>query len=163
MVRANVDSLEVLRSYANAGRALYRMADKNFATIGLTVREFQVLRMLVEFGPSPMVALANELLITQAGTTSVVDRLEKNRLIERVRSKEDRRIINIQITNKGKKIFVRGAVLHKKFVKKSLSLLTDRELGLLLTAFEKISRGAEIGQAEERRVALTGGKNIRRR
>ena len=48
-----------------------RLTDKMISPLGLTLGEFRVLRVLSESGPTPMVDLAKEQMITQAAMTSM--------------------------------------------------------------------------------------------
>jgi len=162
LVSAGRDTFGALRAVANAGNAFFRGADRNLAGIGLSFREFQALMTLAESGQLSMVDLANDLNITQAGTTSVVDRLEGNGLVERVRSKKDRRVINIRVTGKGRKTFEQALRVYKSFIERTFSPLTDQEVGLLAVAFDKIRKGAETAQ-ETGSVAPAARKSVRRR
>ena len=75
---------------------------KQMAAHNLTAPQFHVLEVLMNSGPMPLKRISEELLVTGANITCVVDNLEKEELVKRVPSKEDRRIINAELTEKGK-------------------------------------------------------------
>jgi len=60
------------------------------------------LDVLKRQGPMPLKRISEELMVTGANITCVVDNLEKEDLVRRVHSKEDRRIIMAELTDKGK-------------------------------------------------------------
>ena len=67
--------------------------------------------------------------------TVVVDNLEKDGLVERVPSEDDRRSILVRFTSKGKKVFDDSFGRHAGYLTKMASVLTEQEqldLGRLL-------------------------------
>ena len=75
---------------------------KQMSQHSLTAPQFHVLEVLKESGPMPLKRISEELMVTGANITCVVDNLEKEDLVRRVPSKEDRRIINAELTDKGR-------------------------------------------------------------
>lgn len=75
---------------------------KQMSTHKLTAPQFHVLEVLMGAGPMPLKRISEELMVTGANITCVVDNLEKEDLVRRVPSKEDRRIINAELTDKGR-------------------------------------------------------------
>ncbi|MDZ7766318.1 MAG: MarR family winged helix-turn-helix transcriptional regulator [Melioribacteraceae bacterium] len=75
---------------------------KQMAQEKLTAPQFSVLEVLSRRGPIPLKRISEELMVTGANITCVVDNLEKEDLVKRVHSKEDRRVINAELTDKGK-------------------------------------------------------------
>ena len=53
--------------------------------------------------PSPT-NIAKEVLLSQATVTNLIDRMERNELILRHKSKEDKRVVEILLTEKGKQM-----------------------------------------------------------
>lgn len=75
---------------------------KQMSANKLTAPQFHVLEVLKDQGPMPLKRISEELMVTGANITCVVDNLEKEDLVVRVPSKEDRRIINAELTPKGR-------------------------------------------------------------
>jgi len=70
----------------------------------LKTAEFFIM-LLVHFkGPKKMHELADAFNMTRANTTILVDNMEKKGYLERERSNEDRRVVYVHITKKGKKL-----------------------------------------------------------
>ena len=79
----------------------------------VTLPQFDVLSELERAkSPLTMSRLSKELMVSNGNVTGVIDRLSKNKLVRRVRSKEDRRIQYIELTDEGLKEFRRMAKLH---------------------------------------------------
>ncbi len=69
----------------------------------LTSPQFAVLEILSRTGPVPLKRISDEMMVTGANITCVVDNLEKEGFVRRVHSKEDRRVILGELTPEGRK------------------------------------------------------------
>lgn len=68
---------------------------------GLTPSQYNVLRILRgEARPMPCLEIAARMIQVMPAITGLVDRLEKQELVERRRCVEDRRVVYIEITDK---------------------------------------------------------------
>lgn len=85
-----------------------------------------------------MAELARDQLMTKGGITGVADHLEEQGYITRVRSKSDRRVINIEITKDGRKLLKKGTALYQQFVEESLEDLSEEEIKSLLRILNKM-------------------------
>jgi MarR family 2-MHQ and catechol resistance regulon transcriptional repressor len=115
-----------------------QLTEKCTTPLGLTLAEFRVLRVLSESGPSPMIDLAKEQIITGAAMTSIVDHLEKLTLIERVRSDSDRRVVSVAISRKGQDTVKQGLTLYRKLIEKATHHVTEQERRDLLAILDKM-------------------------
>ncbi len=95
---------------------------------GLTASQFAVLDVLYHMGPRSQKDLGGHILKTGGNVTMVIDNLEKNSLVRRERSDEDRRYINVYLTDKGEKLFKEVFPLHIKDVEKEMSVLSSKEM-----------------------------------
>lgn len=72
----------------------------------LSRNEFTILRILSEQGPKKVTEFAPILEVSASHITAVTDALVEKEWITRIRSKEDRRIIRIHITESGRKLSI---------------------------------------------------------
>ncbi|MDG6907665.1 MAG: MarR family transcriptional regulator [Nitrososphaerota archaeon] len=128
----------VWQAVADANKLWYRLAEKQLSTLEITPSEFRVLRLLSERGTCPMVKLARDQLMTPGGMTGLIDHLEDLGLIQRIRSRDDRRIINIEITKKGGSIVEKGKETYRRFLEKSLKDLSEQEIDSFLRILNKM-------------------------
>ena len=93
-----------------ATKALIRAAflftdspDRPYHAFGMSLSEVDVLAAIgrAESKALTCTDIAEATLITKGGITGILDRLEARRLVERAPSREDRRSITIQLTEKG--------------------------------------------------------------
>ncbi len=132
-------SLDAWMRFADAVSIMRKEFGQNLKKFDLSLMEYRTLARLEEVGPSPMVRIADELLMTRAGTTLLTDRLESRALVSRVRKPGDRRVIFITITAKGKRLLSRAKKSHDEIGTRKLNNLTEDEIRALLEIVEKLS------------------------
>lgn len=71
-------------------------------------------------------------------TTGVVNRLEKKKMIQRIRNKEDRRIVEIILTEEGSKFIDEEKQVIIKIIKKIYKELTEDEKTAAVSIFSKV-------------------------
>jgi DNA-binding MarR family transcriptional regulator len=75
-------------------------------TAELTLHQYNVLRILRGNHPAglPSGEIANRMIARDPDITRLVDRLERRGLVTRVRSEQDRRVVEVGITGKGQEL-----------------------------------------------------------
>ncbi|SEL69076.1 MarR family winged helix-turn-helix transcriptional regulator [Nonomuraea pusilla] len=114
------------------------------AQVGMQDYEFETLhRLVARDGRATPSELAADLLLSPAGMTGRLDTLEKAGLVRRVRSVEDRRRVDVELTPKGRDLWtdamtIRGEVeAHMVHVlDEEAQAQLDRLLRRLLTSVE---------------------------
>ena len=110
-------------------RNLIRDEDDNVSVN--TNSQSALLSVLLRNGPTRMSDIGKLLKVSKPNITFLVDKLEEQNLISRENDKEDRRVINICLTEKGRKTIEDSkATLHRKIIGK-LSLLSGEDLQTL--------------------------------
>ena len=86
-----------------------------------------------------MSQLAKSLSLSLGSVTSIIDKLEKRKLVVRTRCDKDRRKIYIHLTKEGKKLYALVQKAHLQFTRSMLQELSNQEQNLLLKLLRKIS------------------------
>jgi DNA-binding MarR family transcriptional regulator len=76
-------------------------ADRRLDPHGLTSAQWGPLLMLQKAGSMPVAELARRMFIDAGAMTRMLDRLEKKQLCKRVRSTDDRRVVQVELTPQG--------------------------------------------------------------
>jgi len=88
----------------------------------LSTAQFDVLQILYFKGDKKLSDISKSLGVTKSTTTGLIKRLEALNLIEKIQSSKDKRIYNVKITTKGKKIIdeviIRRISLMEKVIEK---------------------------------------------
>lgn len=126
---------------ARASSTFQKKSMENIRSFKLTQPQFAVIEALGHLGPMKIGKLCDKMLVSGGNMTLVLDNLEKNSLIERIHSKEDRRAILVQLTKAGEKLFKEIFVKHAEFIKEQMSVLTKEEQKQMGVLLKKLGTG----------------------
>ncbi len=70
----------------------------------ITPPQFVALQWLFEHGDMTIGDLSNRMFLAFSTTTDLVDRMEKNNLVKRVRDEHDRRVVRIHLLTEGERV-----------------------------------------------------------
>lgn len=70
----------------------------------ITPPQFIALQWLFEHGDMTIGDLSNKMYLAFSTTTDLVDRMEKNQLVKRVRDEQDRRVVRINLLSEGERV-----------------------------------------------------------
>lgn len=85
-----------------------------------------------------MSTIAKKLGITVGSLTTSMNSLVNKKYAVRHRSEEDRRIVNIKLTEKGEKAYYHHANFHKKMVEAVVETLDEEEIPVLTKALDNL-------------------------
>lgn len=81
-----------------------------------------------------MSAVAKALSVTTGTLTIAMNSLVKKGYVERVRSEEDRRVVLLSLSEKGKKAYEHHRIFHERMIKATVDKLTETEKQVLAKA-----------------------------
>ncbi|MEQ9142844.1 MAG: MarR family winged helix-turn-helix transcriptional regulator [Parvibaculaceae bacterium] len=124
-------------------RQILRAADMNARRLAkqseLTPSQFMILQILGRNDEMVPSAIAREVSLTQATVTSLIDKLERRRLVERRRDTQDRRRVLIDLTDAGRETLAQAPdTLQDQFVAK-FSKLEEWEQTFVISALERVA------------------------
>lgn len=85
-----------------------------------------------------MTSVAKELDVTTGTLTIAVNSLVKKGYVDRVRSEEDRRVVLISLSDKGKKAYLHHQKFHEDMIESVVDELTEEEQRVLEKALTKL-------------------------
>lgn len=122
---------QILSTYIKLVRAAESVTARSHRYLlkeNLSFGQFAVLEALFNLGPLCQKDLASKILKTARNITMIVDNLEKRNLVRRERNTEDRRYLNVHITDSGKNLFERIFPRHIENLEKEMEILTENEI-----------------------------------
>ena len=93
----------------------------------LTLSQFGVLEALYHLGSMHQRDLGERILRSSGNMTLVIDNLEKRGLVRRERSVDDRRFIQVHLTEEGARLIRRVFPAHADAITRQLAVLTPEE------------------------------------
>ena len=125
--------------------SLTRRLSKRGTTEDLTESQFGVLETLYHLGSMCQYELASKILKSSGNLTMVIDNLEKRNLVRRVRNLEDRRKIQVQLTDDGRQLIGQIFPGHVASITEEMSALTPQEQETLGGLCRKLGQGKASG------------------
>ncbi|MFZ5943083.1 MAG: MarR family winged helix-turn-helix transcriptional regulator [Bacillota bacterium] len=123
---------------------LYNPIDWLEVDMTLSKTEIFILLILLREKELKVSDISKRLNLPFSTTTSIVDRLEQKNLVERLRSKEDRRVVMVSLSQKGKDLaqgtMIKLESMMKHLVAKVTANLTEEEMEFLKKIFLKITQ-----------------------
>jgi MarR family transcriptional regulator, organic hydroperoxide resistance regulator len=101
------------------------------ASFEITPPQFIALQWLLETGDMTIGELANKMYLACSTTTDLIDRMEKNELVERIRDENDRRVVRIHLLPKGKEIIEKVILNRQEYLNKMLINFSQDEIDSL--------------------------------
>ena len=126
---------------ARCYRTFARAVAARIAEYGLTTPQFGILEALHHLGPLSLGDLADKLLVTGGNVTFVIDRLEEQGLVERVRSTEDRRVVKAQLTEEGRRVIAGVFPQHARAIAELARQLKPEEQEELRRLLKRLGLG----------------------
>ncbi len=97
-------------SLINAGRAIEQSLEEALTPIGLSLAKFGALTHLVEAGePLSLSECAKKMTCVRSNITQLMDRLEADGLVRRIKDPQDRRTVKAALTRLGRERQSAGA------------------------------------------------------
>ncbi|CAM2949122.1 MULTISPECIES: MarR family winged helix-turn-helix transcriptional regulator [Vibrio] len=130
---------EVLISIRQIIRAIDLHSKRLSKESGLTGPQLILMRSIRELGEVTIRELSNHTNMSQATATTILDRLERQELVTRVRSVQDKRKVHAHLTDKGIAVLEQAPMpLQQNFINK-FQRLEEWEQSLLLSSVQRIS------------------------
>lgn len=106
----------------------------------ITLPELQVIVFLGQTGPSKMSDIAAHMFTSLSNLTVIVDKLVKKGLAERCRSEEDRRVVIVKLTEKGKEHYNSHRDIKLQLSELILAALDESDRKVYLELIQKVAR-----------------------
>ncbi len=137
---------EALRAWVVLARSYHsfaRLVAQDLAAHGLTPPQFGVMEVLYHKGPLTLGDLADKLLVTGGNITYVMDRLERDGMVSRVRCDQDRRVVRAELTCAGRALIDRIFPAHAEMIGDAVGVLSDDEMRLLRGHLKRVGLSAQ--------------------
>lgn len=104
----------------------------------LTIKEMHAIEAISMYHQYTISEVANSLHLTPGTMTAMADRLIYKGYVERVRDQNDRRVIRLKLTNKGRIFYRAHRAFHKKMVHEFLNGMDETEVKAIKKAIHSL-------------------------
>ncbi len=105
---------------------------------GLTGPQLWAIKVLAEAAPIKVSELARRMYLHPATVVGILDRLEGRGLVTRTRSQEDRRVVEIDLTEVGKDIVKKSPAVAQGMLVSGLEPLPEEDIVRIADSLEKL-------------------------
>ncbi len=107
----------------------------------ITPPQFVALQWLFEDGDMTIGELSNKMFLACSTTTDLVDRMEKNKLVVRLKDSTDRRVVRIHLLEEGTRIIDEVIKKRQNYLKDVLKNFSDEEVFQMKNSLIKLHQG----------------------
>ena len=104
----------------------------------VTTNDMHVIEAIGMEGARNMTSVARSLEVTTGTLTIAINSLVKKGYVDRVRSEEDRRVVLISLSDKGKRAYLHHRRFHEQMIESVVEELTEEEQRILEKALAKL-------------------------
>jgi DNA-binding MarR family transcriptional regulator len=141
---ATVRLMEQFRAIAHAS---HNRTNAKMSAAGLSLARFRVLQALASGGQLRMNELSAALGVVPRTVTTIIDALEKDRMVERLADPADRRATLLEITQDGHSQLRRLRELHDAAAAELFEVLTPAEQQQLTRLLHRLQAAADADPA----------------
>lgn len=116
----------------------------------ITPPQFVALQWLMEEGDLTIGDLSKKMYLAFSTTTDLIDRMEKNELVERIRDNKDRRVVRIHLLDKGKHIIHEVIEKRQAYLTEVLENFSESDVQQLKTSLDHLYGEMENFQDQEK-------------
>lgn len=112
---------------------------KNGEISDLSITEIHTIEAIGMYTEKTMSEVAQSLKITVGTLTTAINKLIKKQYVERKRIEEDRRVVLIKLTKRGKLAYRLHEKFHKDMVNTAIEGLDEKEEEILISSLSKLN------------------------
>jgi DNA-binding MarR family transcriptional regulator len=130
--------------------------NRQFEPFDITQQQFNILRILRGAGqPLSTLQIRQRMLDKMSDTSRIVDRLIKKGMVKKTVCREDRRLVDVLLTDKGKKLLQTMDVLNEE-MDSIFKYLSEAEAKQLNSLLDKIRMSETIPEDKPVEKSITG-------
>jgi DNA-binding MarR family transcriptional regulator len=147
MSRRSDTVAEIVDNLRRVFQVVNEQSKKAERTTGLTGPQLWAIKTIAQEAPIMVSEIARRMYLHPATVVGILDRLEKQGLVVRIRSTEDRRVVKVELTGQGRALVKKSPEVAQGLLVAGLEKLTSKKL---------ISIAQGLGQM----AAILGAQNI---
>ena len=113
---------------------------------GLSLAQMSVLMHLYYNGPREVMGFAELMQVSPAGASQMIERLVQSGLVQRVESRDDRRVRQVHLTEQGRQVVLASIAARQQWVESLIARLPEGQKEAIGQALRVlIDRAVELG------------------
>ncbi|MDF7639540.1 MarR family transcriptional regulator [Lactobacillus sp. ESL0791] len=104
---------------------------KKSAFSDISIKEVHAIDSITMYDHKTSSQLAKELMVTAGSVTSMVNKLVRKGYVVRIQGNDDRRIVRLGLTNRGRLVYRAHDSFHRHMVKKFIAGFDDEQIAII--------------------------------
>ena len=129
---------EIINDIRRVFQVVNEQSKKAKRITGLTGPQLWAIKMIDELAPVRVSDLAERMYLHPATVVGILNRLELQGLIKRMRTSEDRRIVKVELTEAGSALVAKAPQVAQGLLVAGLEVLTKKKLQDISDALEQL-------------------------
>lgn len=140
--------VKMARLFFKLHKTLKQSMRKCFEDIGMTMPQSFVMGILVKSGEMKLTEISREMKLSNSTVSGIIDRLEKQQLVERIRSEKDKRIVYVKATHKFHELHDEFLDRAEKSFEGLMDAATSEEIDIIIEGLVVLERILTSGSGE---------------
>ncbi len=146
MSHISIDISNIIDDLRRVHQAINDYSRAAVASTGLTAPQLWALKILNNTAPLKVSELARRMYLHPATVVGILDRLESKELLCRVRSKEDRRVVHLHLSELGKNLVANAPEVAQDMLTKGLDALPEEQFRCVEEGMKLMVRMLDAGR-----------------
>ncbi len=129
---------EIIDHIRRVFQVVHEQSKKAKRKTGITGPQLWAIKLIKELSPVRVSDLARRMYIHPATVVGILDRLESSGFVVRKRSQDDKRVVRVELTVKGKKLVVDAPQVAQGLLVVGLEKLTLKKLEAISSALDDL-------------------------
>ncbi len=134
----SIEIVELERLLRWVSTSIKRKGREILSDFEITPPQFEAILHMIKGGELTISELSNKMFLACSTITDLVDRMEKNLLVERIRDKKDRRVVRIRVLEKGHKLIDEVLDARRAYLQEVLYDISTENKQMLIEALNTI-------------------------
>lgn len=117
-----------------------KIARQQFDQFDITAPQGMLLGQLIRHGKMKVSDLSQKMGLSNSTVSGIIDRLEKQGMVQRTRSQEDRRVVYVDVTPEFKDAFEKNFKDMEKRFEEILNRADEKEIETILNGLETLKK-----------------------
>lgn len=136
MCDRETETPEVMDNLRRVFQAINQYSKDSEHSTGLTGPQLWALKILANSAPMRVSDMACQMYLRPPTVVGIIDRLERKGLVTRTRSREDRRVVDLNLSEKGKEIVSNAPQVAQVMLLQGLKELSDNDFSIIVKGMQ---------------------------
>lgn len=128
---------ELLQTVVRVFKKMTRMGERFLEQYGLLAPEYGILRLLGD-NELTLSELSERTMRVNSHITALIDKMETKGLVQRIRDRNDRRVVRVSLTDAGRKLRDEVIPIHHSYISRVMAPLSDTEIAELIRLLKRL-------------------------